>query len=280
MERISFEPMKFGNENELKIALTELRWIKKTRGKLRNSDFKIISEKYRFPVDFLKKGLRGFSYPEDWLISKSKWFPILYGWVVRDKQYSINLFKLQFDYLRIRFNSIRFLVILIAGFLYIDFILQALFELDLLQRLSLVILPFILSFVALCVELRNNIGSKKARLDDYSTYLEEMGLGYIIAQNEQFIEQHYRQIIYAGNIILKKMQSSPSVTLFHIGTAETEKQPTRFNRVLRKLHLLPKISAIGKEKIPVFYAENPYLEYIKRIKELAEETNNNENHGE
>jgi len=45
LEQVSLDPMKFGSENDLKIALTELRWIKKTKGKLRSNDFKIVSEK-------------------------------------------------------------------------------------------------------------------------------------------------------------------------------------------------------------------------------------------
>ena len=270
--RISFEPMKFGNENELNIALTELRWINKVKGKLKNSDFKTVSDKYRFPVDFLKKGIREFSYPEDFLISKSKWFPILYSWVVRDKQYSINLFKFQFDYYPAKFRAILFLAIFAGISLNVGSILQILFKLDLLQMTTLAI-SFILSFIALYVALRNNLHNRKTKLDEYSANLEEMGLRRIIVHNEQFIQRHYRHVIHAGGIILKKIQSSPTLTFFYMGTTEKEreKQPTRFNRLLEKLHLLPKPSApIEKEKIPVFYAENPFVEYRKRIEELAE----------
>jgi hypothetical protein len=263
--------MKFGNENELNIALTELRWVKKIRGKLRNSDFKTVSEKYKFPIDFLKKGIRGFSYPEDFLISKSKWFPILYSWVVRDRQYSINLFKLQFDYFRAKFRTTLFLAIFAGISLNVGSILQNLFKLDLLQMIQLAI-SFILSFIALYVALRNSLHNRKTKLEEYSANLEEMGLRRIIIHNEQFIQQHYRHVIHAGDIILRKMQSSPTLTLFYMRTTEKEieKRPARFTRLLRKLHLLPKPSVpIEKEKIPVFYAENPHIEYRKRIEELT-----------
>ena len=44
------------------------------------------------------------------------------------------------------------------------------------------------------------------------------------------------------------------------------------SRLLIRLHLLPKPYASGeKEKIPIFYGENPYIEYRKRIGELAED---------
>lgn len=271
----SFDPMKFGLENDLKIALTELRWIRKTRGKLKNSDFNTVSVKYEFPVDFLKRGLKGFSYPEDFLISKSKWFPILYSWLVRDQWYSINLFRLQFDYYRTKFRSILFLGILPALFFYADSTLQMLFKLYLLQRISLVLLPFIFFYISLCIGLRNYIGSKKMKVDEYSTHLEEMGLRYIIANNEKFIQDHYRYVVHASDVLLKKIKSSPLVTLFYLRTAEMEKQPTRFKKLLMKLHLLPKASvSIEKEEIPVFYAENAYIEYMRRIKELADETHN------
>jgi len=221
----------------------------------------------------LKKGLGGFSYPEDRLISKSKWFPVIYSWEVRDKQYSVNLFRLQFDYLQTRFRSIFFLSILPGAFLYLDIILRVFFELDLLQRLSLIFIPLILSFIALYVELRNNVGNKKARLDEYSTYLQEMGLGYIIAKNEQFIEQHYKPVVLVGNTMLRKMQLAPTWQTFPIGIKEVKKQPSRSRRLLRKLHLIPKSSAsIEKERIPVFYSEDAHHEYMKRIKELAEES--------
>ena len=272
MMRISFGPMKFGSENELNIALTELRWIKNIRGKLRNSDFKTVSEKYRFPIDFLKKGIKGFSYPEDFLISKSKWFPIFYSWVVRERQLSINLLKLQIDYVRTKFRFTLFLCIFGGSSLYASSILQSLFQLDLLQILSLVVIPYILSLIALYAELRNNLASRKMKMDDYTAQLEEMGLRRIITSNEQFIRQYYKYAVYAGGIILEKVQSSPTLTFFYMGTTEKEreKQRTRFNRLLEKLHLLPKPSApIEREKIPVFYAENPFIEYRKRIEELA-----------
>jgi len=150
---ISFDAMKFGSENELRIALTELRWIKRNKGRVTNSDFKIISEKYRFPIDFLKKGFRGFSYPEDYLISKSKWFPILYSWVVQDRQHFINLSKLKIDYIRTRYRSMLFLGILGTIFLQASFTLRELFNFS--QLLSLVV-AFILSFISLYVGLRNN----------------------------------------------------------------------------------------------------------------------------
>lgn len=271
--QLSFDPMKFGSESDLKTALTELRWRKSIKGKLMKIDWKTVSGKYKFPISFLKKGLSGFSYPEDWVISRSKWFPIIYNWVARDKQYSLNLFKLQFDHLRARFYSILFCISLIAVFFNIDLFLQAFFEFSFIQRVSVVIIPFILSFIALYFELKNNISNKKAKLDEYSMYLDEMGLGYIRRINERFIEEHYREIIFAGNVILKKMRIAPTLQLFPIGVKEIEKEPSRSDRLLRKLGLVPESSvSIEKEEVPIFYGENTHQEYVKRIKELVKES--------
>ena len=70
------------------------------------------------------------------------------------------------------------------------------------------------------------------------------------------------------------MQSAPTWQFFPVGVRETEKQRSRFQKLLMKLHLFPRSStSIGKERIPVFYGENTHVEYIKRIKQLAEEPN-------
>lgn len=277
--RLSVDAMKFGLESDLKIALTELRWIRNSRGELKARDFETVAHKYRFPIDFLKKGLKGFSFPDDYMISKSKWFPILYTWVVRDRHYAMNLFKLQFSYVRTSFWSLFVLCLLPVAFLYIDSLLRVLLKLDLLQKISILALPFVLSFIALFFELRSYIGSKKAQLDDYSTHFREMGLQYIIARNDRFIRHNYKDIVFAGNTLLRKLQSSPALTLFHMGSGKIHEQPTRLKetspleRLLTRLHLLPKSSiSMETSDIPVFYVENPYVEYEKRIRKLEEKS--------
>ena len=270
--RISFNPMSFGNERELDIALTELQWIKKNKGKLKNSDFQTVSEKYCFPIDFLKKGISGFSYPDDFLVSKSKWFPILYSWVVLDNQYSINLYKLQFSYLRTKFIAITFLGLLAGIFYTIGYFLQSYFNFGLWDTINLA-LVFILSFMGLYVEFKNNLSNCKTVLDEYLTNLKDKGLGYIVEKNEKFIRENYNLVIHAPTTILKKIRSAHPLTLIYMGTKEKKKKEnvTLVDRILRKIPLYPKTSpSAEKEKIPVFYAENPFVEYKKRIEELVE----------
>ena len=271
---ISFDAMKFGSERDLRIALTELKWMKRTKGKLIESDFETVSDKYKFPIDYLKKGLKGFSYPEDYLISKSGWFPILYSWIVHRRELGLNLFKFQIGYVQTLFRFSVFLAILGSILFQLGYTLQNLLDLDWFRLLSVIILPFAFFFISLYVELRSNIANKKMKLDEYSAKLKEEGFHRIIAANENFIREHYRMIALAGGAFLKNIQKSPPMSFFYIGMKEVEK-PIRISwisRLLTKLHLLPRQSAsIEKEKIPIFYGENPYMEYIKRIEELAED---------
>lgn len=270
---ISFDAMKFGSERDLRIALTELKWIKRTKGKLIRSDFETVSNKYKFPINFLKEGLKGFSYPEDYLISKSRWFPILYSWIVQERELGLDLFKFQINYVQTLFRFSMFLVILSMILVQMGFTLQNLLDLDWLQFFSVIIFPFAFFFISLGTELRNGVANKKMQLDEYSAKLKEEGFHRLITNNERFITQHYKMIAYAGGTLLKKMRASPSLSFFYIGTKEEEKpiRLSRLSRLLVKLHLLPKKSSTEKERIPIFYGENPYIEYIKRIEKLAED---------
>lgn len=266
---VSFDAMNFGSENDLRIALTELKWIKKTEGKLTDHDFETVSQKYKFPISFLKKGLSGFSYPEDFMVSKSKWFPIHYSWRVVEKGLSLSLYKLQFDYLRTKFWSIIFLFALGSVLAQFGYMVQFFYELEWLQLLSLIVVPFVFFFTSTTYEVRNTIANKKMKLDEYSAHLEETGFHWIIASNERFIAGNFKMIAYAGNIVLRKLRVAPPEALFCLFWVKPEKKVPQPNRLLVKLHLIPKRpTSAEKENIPVFYGENVYIEYKKRIEEL------------
>jgi hypothetical protein len=273
MEKISFDPMKFGSENDLRVALTELRLIAKSNGHISENDFLSVSQKYLFPIDFLKKGLEGFSYPEDWLISKSKWFAVLYSWIVKDKEHSLDLFRLQFAYIRARYIATVVITVLLMALVYTDFTLPLFFQIDMLQRLLGEIFPFVLSIVALGIGFGISLNDKKTKIEEYSQQLREAGLGYIVENNERLISENYRRIVYAGSILLRKLEEPNAITAIHVRTDEKEKPPSRWTVLLCSLHLLPKsLATIKREKIPVFYGENPYVAYQKRIEELSKES--------
>lgn len=270
---VSFDAMKFGSERDLRLALTELKWIKRTKDKLIKSDFETVSGKYKFPIDFLKEGLKGFSYPEDHMVSKSKWFPIIYSWWYHERELGLNLFKFQIDYVQTLFRFSLFLAILGMILFQMSFTLQHLLDLDLLQFLSIIIFPFAFFIISLGAELRNGLSNKKMQLDEYTAKLKGEGYQSMITANEKFIREHHRMIAFAGGTFLKTIQESPSPSLFYIGMTEIMR-PIKIswtNRLLAKLRLLPKqATSTEKERIPIFDVENPYSEYIKRIEEISE----------
>ena len=212
------------------------------------------------------------------MISKSKWYPILYSWRVHEKECSNNLYKLQFDY---ESKTYRYsLFVFLGSWIHLlRFYLAAVFFiLDMLQRASIIFVPLALSVLALIVEFRNNIGEKKTKIEDYSSMLEKNGLSYIIKENKKFINQNYKQVVMAGNIILKKFYDAPMITLFLVGSAKDNEPNTKLTRIqilLKKLHLLPKSFTLKKTKeIPVFEVENVDVEYKKRIHELSTKSQN------
>jgi len=241
MENLSLSAMKFGSEEDFRVAITELKWIIKTFGKATKKDFELVSSKYNFPISFLKQGLKGLVFPDDYRISKSKWFPILFSWVCQRKEMSYNLFRLQIDYLSSRFSIIRTLVILIAIFQLLIFFLQNYLTLDALN-LTLLIISFGLFLVGLSFEMRGDLSTKKLALDEYRYMLKQRNLERIIKENDDFIKRHYKHIIYAGNIMKKKLELAPQITIF---ACHTE------NGVLH-----------------IDDWENPLLEYQKRISQL------------
>jgi len=84
LAHVSLDPMKFGSEKDFHIALTELAWLKEARGEIGDNEIENVAQKYAFPFDFLKHGfVDGLDFPGDYIISKSKWFPIVYAWEKR-----------------------------------------------------------------------------------------------------------------------------------------------------------------------------------------------------
>lgn len=269
----SFDAMKFGSKRDLRLALTELKWIMRTKGKLIKSDFETVSDKYNFPIDFLKGGLKGFSFPEEYRVSKSKWFPIIYSWMYHERELGLNLFKFQIDYVQTLFRFSLFFAILGMILVQMGFTLQHLLDLDWLQFLSIIIFPFAFFIISLGAELRNGLSNKKMRLDEYTAKLKREGYQEMIAANEKFIREHYRMIAYAGGTFLKNIQKSLSPSFFYVGMTEVEKpiKITWISRLLARLRLLPRQAASSeKERIPIFYGENPYAAYRKRIEEISE----------
>jgi hypothetical protein len=108
--RLPRKPMKFGSEEDFYVAIAELKWIKSLRGNLKDEDIEQIANKYLFPSDFLKEGLKGLKYPEDFMLSKSKWFPILYTWQCQ-RDIVEDVWKQAATYAKARHDFFRILLI-------------------------------------------------------------------------------------------------------------------------------------------------------------------------
>lgn len=249
MNDISFEAMKFGSENDLKIALTELKWIKSIHGKLTQDDFKTVAEKYRFPTDFLEKAVSGLSYPDDYQISKSKWYTVLYSWTLNKRELSLRLYELQIDYHKALHRSTIFLGILGVVLLQLGSTLDSFLKLDTLQLLSIIVVPFALFFISMLIELRNIVSDKRNNVEEFTAHLKEKGFEEIVTTNERFIKQNYRFVVFAGDVLLQKLRLGPSMAFFYAGFTEekVQKRLGRVSRLLIKLHIISPL-ALRKRK--------------------------------
>jgi hypothetical protein len=275
--QLSLDAMRFGSQRELEIALTELKWLKESTGSITERDYETVSHKYKFPIGFLKEGLRGLSFPGDYMVSKSRWFPIVYSWRDHERQLGINLFKFQIGLMQTKFRFQMLLVVLFVVLVEMGYVLRNLFDLGLYETLLIVVIPFGFFLISLGAELRNSVSEKKMKLDEFKSTLKDEGFQELIDGNERFITRHFKMIAYAGGVFLRNIQKSAPMDFFYVGMTETEKKikSGRLNRLLTRLHVFPRTSESSKkEKIPMFYGENPFAEYRKRIEELARNAEN------
>lgn len=242
MKNLSLSVLRFGSEEDFKMAITELEWIIETFGKATKRDFEAVSSKYNFPIGFLKQGLKGLTFPDDYKISRSRWYPILYSWAIQSKKVSDGLFRLQIDYLSSRHSFIRTFAILIGVSQVLTLFLKDYFMLDLLS-LSLLIITFVLFFIGLYFEMKNHLSGKKIALDECRYLLRQKGLEKMVEENEEFVKRHYKFFSYAGNIMKKKIESGLQITIF--------------------------ASHVEDGKLILDDWEDPVSEYRKRISELG-----------
>lgn len=235
---VSFAPLQFGSRATFQKALTELRYLKKVHGKLTRNDFDQVAAKYEFPVDFLNEGLKGLSFPDDFMIAKSKWFPILYRWAVDNENATRRLATLTTQCLRASFLRVFAPVYALIAFFSIAYGLYLLAYLTFLEIFSVLILPVILFIIPLFWEFHVRVAESKKELEDHKATMKEEGLIDNILSFEQFVREHYKLVLFAGHILA----SRPWVNLFEMGIVKTK------NGV-----------------VPAFYAENPHLDYRNRL---------------
>jgi len=240
---ISFLPLQFGSRATFQKALTELRYLKKVHGKLERNDFEQVAAKYKFPVDFLNEGLKGLSFPDDLMISKSKWFPILYRWAVDNENAIRKLTILTSQYLRAHFLRAFAPIYALMVFYSIGYGLQVFAHQTPVELFSVLILPAILFIIPLFWEFHVRVVKSKKELEDHKVTMEEEEMTDSILSFEQFTRKHYMLVLFAGHVLASK----PLINFFKMGIVKTK------NGVL-----------------PTFYAENPHLDYRTRLSKFLD----------
>lgn len=218
MQDLSLAPMRFGSREDFKTAITELKWIIKTSGKVSRGDFEAVSTKYNFPTDFLKAGLKtglkGFmSDANDYRISTSKWFPIIFSWDCQRKEVSDELFRLHVDFLSSRYSVIRTIVLLIGMFQVLVIFLWNYLALDSLN-LTLLVVSFALFIISLFFQMWDSVSAKNIGLEKYRHHLRQNGLGDLIEEDNRFVRDHYKSVLYASKILKKKLEEALQISVF------------------------------------------------------------------
>lgn len=209
MEGLSYEAMKFGSEEEFKIALTELKWIQKNR-KLTDGDFETLSTKYNLPQDFLKAALGGLRYPDDFRISTSKWFPIVFSWNVQREEAINKMERLYIDFIHTRFTRLRTFLFSVALSMFSITLLANYFSVNALT-LAILILTFGTFLGSLYYQLMDPVSDIKKDMDDYEHFLKQKGLEKIIENAREYAKTYRKQIEVVGNMMKQKLDSHVTV---------------------------------------------------------------------
>lgn len=204
-------PLNFGSEVDFHLAIQELKWLRTIKGKITNSNYQKISEKYLFPVDFLKQGVSGLKFPDDYQMHKSKWFPIFYSWAIHNHEKFLNLLKITIDYEKSRINSIivPFFIVLFFGGVALVFHRN-----DVANLAEVILLGVVLASIGLYVEYSNNVKGKKVNLEEVKRHLIMMGQEKIIDEVEEFSRNYGKYLAVAEDIVYKKLEESKKLQLF------------------------------------------------------------------
>lgn len=239
-------PIKFGSEVDFKLAIQELKWLKSTKHRITNNDYKIISEKYVLPINFLKKGISGLNFPEDFRMLNSKWFPIFYSWTIQNHDRFVNLLRVRIDFEKSHAVSRMIpiiIVIIFGGFAWI------LFKNNPTELLEVFVLGIILASIGLYVEYSNNAKGKKVDLDEYKRQLGNEGRENLINEVDKYIRNYGKYLVFAEDIMFRKIEEAKKLQLFPMGTKKDEE---------------------GNE-IPIFYSEDIERIYYERMKTILNE---------
>ena len=248
--------LKFGNEQDFERAKIELEWIA-TRRKLRQKDFERVSEKYILPIDFLKKGIEGLDL-DDCLITRSKWFPIMYSWRFEAIEVERDFVKLCIDYVRSRFFGRRFLFYTFVILSYLSFYFAVFLNTPILEVMWTLIIPVLLFAFEIFFELKVKAAEKKSKRDEFARQMILRGFGQNVDSTIKFVDKQWKVAV----IDPQKLIDAPTLTLFPMEKLKGED----FQEIKRRM---PE----EKSSYPQFYGENPHQAYKQRIDALRRQRN-------
>jgi len=261
--------MKFGTEKEFQIALTELKWIEKAKGRLTKSDFEITAQKYNFPADFLKEGLSGLQFPRDYMISQSKWFPVVYVWNRCFRALHYEYFKLTVNY---AWCNTFLLTALFAVPMFGIICGEVLWMLGFaLQNVALwVTPPTIGATIPISLWLASKRSDAKSRREEFMKKFEsEVPRKEIFYATVSMTNRFINKRPFVAKALVSRLGTDVThVNLFRVGEVMISREKeSRFRRMRAALSFLPGLKRRTEhEVVPVYLAENPELEYAKRMK--------------
>lgn len=296
------KPMRFGTEVDFHIALAELKWIRQRR-QLYDDDFKLAASKYQIPKDMLVEALNGnLRFPDDYMISKSRWFPVLYSWALDSESSKNDLFLKVVHHERARQNYASAVVLvptLVAVTIFVAWTILQNFGYSLTDFLRFYpfFLPAIPLYIGLLVTMRLRIGDNWKPLNDHLTKMIRDGRGAEAESLIQFLRSKEGSKAFSSLFFLHKNDSEfmawyermPQFHLFQIALVEiTDSQlkemeiatVKRFKRgsnssVRRFFSRLSKrsVEELPSEqktlhKIPIVLSENPPRAYRERMKKI------------
>jgi hypothetical protein len=235
---LSFGPMAFGTEDDFALAITEMKWVKARQNSLSDADVDRIASKYSFPAAFLKAGLSGLKWPDEVLVSKSSWYPIIYAWLLQERDSALRLFRLQIDYWHTKAVStiiFALMAVFVGNFIAIIYYL---FKPDVFELSAGLILPSSIALATLYLQLQSSVAEKGLKLEETTSLFKRSGLEHIIANNEDFLAKEMGMVVWVGSKLYKKLEESP----------------------LRNI--------VAVDKAGQHVVEDPLLEYRKRISTL------------
>jgi len=243
--------LKFGSKQDFEIARIELEWIR-SRRKLKLEDFRRVSHKYNLPVDFLKKGIEGLEL-DDYLISKSEWFPIIYSWRFQAIETERDFVKSCIDYVRSDYFSKRFFVYTLAFLVYLGFYFVAVLNRTIEDFVLTMTIPVLLFGLEIFIELRAKASEKKSKRDEFARQMILRGFGQNVDSTIEFVDKQWKTAIFAP----QRLIDAPSISLFRLDKLKGKEFEEAKKRTPKEWSVYPK-----------FYGENSGQAYKKRIDEL------------